>query len=103
MGIAEEIAVEEKTTPKKDHGRRPPPRPASLPLSQFSHGELTMGDIRLASFGDGCSILANNSRHCNKSFPNSSGFSPFGMRLLIRASVVIDEEFENTKIIGEKP
>src|SRR6266566_5832543 len=50
----------------KDDGRRPPPRPAPLPLSQFSHGELTMGDIRPGHFSYGCSNLAKTSRGRNK-------------------------------------
>jgi hypothetical protein len=39
-----------------------------LPLSQFSHGELTMRDIRPTLFIDGCSRLANSSQERNKIF-----------------------------------
>jgi hypothetical protein len=51
---------------QKDVGRRPPPRPTPLPLSQFSHGELTMQDVKLSAMGSGCSILAKTSRGRNK-------------------------------------
>src|SRR6185436_10928928 len=81
-----EKGISGKTTPKKDHGRRPPPRPASLPLSQFSHGELTMRHIRLDPLDGGCSILAKTSRHCNKSFPNPSGFLWFKECNLVSAT-----------------
>ena len=55
-----------------DRGRRPPPRPAPLPLSQFSHGELTMSHPKPLASPDGCSNLAKPSRHRNKTFANLS-------------------------------
>ena len=45
-----------------------------------------MRHIRLAPLDGGCSILAKNSRHCNKSFPNPFGLLWFQERKLVSAT-----------------
>ena len=57
-----------------------------------------MGDIRLASNGGGCSILANNSRHCNKNFPK-----PFQIPATVYGSLCHDAAvtgFESLKTLS---